>query len=166
MKIANFIYQIERSIVFLVMSAIVVIGFIQVVLRYVFATGIPWATEFILLGFITGTLAAASTGFRSKVHVSVRVLVIKFPYKVQKALVINAAVLAVLIFGFLCYQSIEYVLMVKESGTKAVMLGYPLWMCIVYIPVSFALMAMHNIELLWEVVRLPAGEIDQSIGII
>lgn len=71
-KILN---QLEETVLALLLAAMTLVTFSQVVARYVFNTGSPWALEFTIFLFAWLILLGMSYGVRVGAHIGVDLLV-------------------------------------------------------------------------------------------
>ena len=149
MKIGDKIFQFEKWLAILLLGGIFIITFLQVVLRYVFNTGLTWVPEIAVFAFITVTLVGCSTGVVNGVHVGVDVLVKKAPPRVQKIFAIFANVCGVALYSFISYACYEFVLYFKGMEQVSIVTEIPIWTMIIYMPVAFAFTAFHHLEILW-----------------
>jgi C4-dicarboxylate transporter DctQ subunit len=153
MRIGEKIFQFEKWLAILLLGGIFVITFLQVVLRYIFNTGLTWVPEIAVFAFITATLVGCSTGVVSGVHVGVDVLVKKASPRVQKIFAIFANICGVALYSFISYVCYEFVRYFKGMGQVSIVTEIPIWMMIIYMPVAFAFTAFHHLEILWETMR-------------
>ncbi|MBT4091824.1 MAG: TRAP transporter small permease [Deltaproteobacteria bacterium] len=150
MLISRIIYRFERWLIILTFVFIFCLSFLQVILRYFFNAGFAWVPEIVVFAFIIITLAAASTGVKSGVHIGVDVIVKLLPTRFQTICYFLTNIAGLLLYFFMCYLTYEFVLSFKEMGQVSTITELPVWIMIAYMPVSFFLMGIHYCEALWE----------------
>ncbi len=141
-KINNFIAGIESWLLIVIVLAMVILSFLQVILRNVFAQGIIWGDTFLRhlvlwVGFIGASLAT-----REDKHINIDVLGRLLKGKAQhiNQMVINF--FSMFIAGYLGWASWRFVMMEKKFGSE-LLSGLPVWYFQIIIPVGFALMALR-----------------------
>jgi len=152
MNIMKIIYSFERKLIIILLWFTITLSFIQVVLRYFFNAGFAWVPEVVVFAFISLTLAGASTGVKNGVHIGVDVIVKLFPAKYQRYSDIFANFCGMVLYLFMSYLTYKFVLYFKEMGQVSIITEIPIWMMIIYIPVSFLFMSLHYMEILWNAI--------------
>ena len=159
MKIAQILFQFEKWLIISIFGFIFLLSFVQVVLRYFFNSGYAWVPEIVIFGFISMTLAAASTGVKSGVHIGVDVIVKLFPPTAQVLCRVLTAMVGAALYFFMSYLTYEFVMTFRDMGQVSTITEIPIWIMIVYMPVSFFFMGIHYLELLREFyVKYKKGE--------
>ena len=84
MTIRSLLHRLEETILALIMAAMTILTFVQVVLRYGFNSGLLWALEanFYLFGWLV--LLGISYGVRVKAHIGVDAIVRLLPRPAQR----------------------------------------------------------------------------------
>ncbi|MBU0544530.1 MAG: TRAP transporter small permease [Proteobacteria bacterium] len=150
MKIDQVILKFEKWLIITSFGSIFCLGSLQVVLRYFFKTGFAWAPEINVFVFIILTLAAASTGVRSGVHIGVDVIVKLLPIKIRTLCYFFTDIAGVGLYFFMSYMTFSFVMTFREMGQVSTITEIPVWAMIAYIPISFFLMGIHYLTSLWE----------------
>lgn len=99
-RIGRIVDAVEETMIALLLAAMTLITFANVVARYVFNQNILWALEVTVFLFAWLVLLGASYAVKKHVHIGVDVLVANVPPGVRKALAL-VAVSACLIFSVL-----------------------------------------------------------------
>lgn len=141
-RINNFIAGIESWLLIVIVLAMVILSFLQVVLRNVFSQGIIWGDTFLRhlvlwVGFIGASLAT-----REHKHINIDVLGRLLKGKAQHINQIIINLFSMLIAGYLFWASWRFVMMEKKYGSE-LLSGMPVWYFQVIIPIGFALMALR-----------------------
>ena len=150
-KIQNFlavltdgIDKVERWILTAIFAEAIVVGFMQVVCRFVLKASLPWSEELLRFSFIWLTYMAASMGIVRGTHADVRVVVDRLPMPAQKALNIFREV-ATLAFCFIIFRfSIDIIVLQVTRGQVSTAMKIPMFIPYSGITVSFGLMVIQS----------------------
>jgi TRAP-type C4-dicarboxylate transport system permease small subunit len=133
-------------LLFLIVAVMCVLYFGNVVLRYAFGSGIPWAEEACRFLFIYLTFLGAIAGLKDNEHLGVDMLVKKLPYSLKKAVFVISN-LAVMYCLYLVLQG-SWQMTIVGAASNAPATGIP--MSFVYAigivsSVSMILIIMYNL---------------------
>ncbi len=148
-------WLIER-IIALLMALLVADVWLGVVARYVLRVQIPWTEELARYLMIWAALLAISSGIARREHIGFRLLLERFPDRLQKGLLISFDGIAFAFFAFLFVYGIG----MTGTGAKQFAMIFGMSMAVPYasVPVS-ALLAC--LQILLAGIR-DAGRIEQS----
>lgn len=114
-KISDTLEKISCWVLIVLMAAMSIVVFIQVVFRWIHAS-LPWSEEFARYSMVFLTYLGASVGIKRKSLVAIEAVVVLLPKKVQRVievliyLIVLAASGVVLYFGvLLCQKTISQV---------------------------------------------------------
>ena len=138
----------------------VLLAFINVILRYAFDMSITWAAELTNYLFIWSALFGAAYGFKQGAHISVSLVIEKFPPVITKFFLIFANFISIAYLALISYFGYELILMLMDFGEMSVDLGIPMWIPHLVLPLSFALAAYRVAEKLIELYRTKANDIE------
>lgn len=159
MTIDRIILRFEKWLIITLFGAIFCLSCMQIVLRYVFNSGFAWVPEIVVFAFIILTLAAASTGVRSGVHIGVDVIVKLLPTKIQTLCFFVKDIAGAMLYFFMTYLTFAFVMTFREMGQVSTITDIPIWAMIAYLPISFFLMGVHYLASLWETIgKYKSGE--------
>ena len=168
---------INQTFAVLGLSLGVLLTFINVVLRYVFDMSLTWAAELTNYLFIWSALFGAAYGFKHGAHISVTVLIERFPAKIMKSLLLFANFLSILYLAILAYFGYELILMLMDFDERSVdllipesilnMFGIensgnyfiPMWIPHLVLPFAFILAGYRVVEKLVELYNTKAEDI-------
>jgi C4-dicarboxylate transporter DctQ subunit len=125
--------------------------FTQVVLRYVFNTGLIWALEATTYLFGWLVLFGISYGIRTGSHIGVDILVQKLPPGGRRAVGVAAGLLCALYAAILLIGSWNYLDVMHTMGVEAEDLPIERWILILILPIGFALLLARLLELTWRI---------------
>lgn len=145
--------NLEEGILALLLASMTVITFMQVVLRYVFAGGVPWALEATSYLFGWLVLIGISYGIRVNAHIGVDAFVRLLPAGGQWV----AGMLAI---GFcLAYAVLmtlgawNYWERIYALGVFAQDIPLPRWALVSILPLGFALLGLRLLQVAIAIVR-------------
>ena len=147
--------KLEEGIISLLLASMTLLVFVEVVMRYVFNTGLLWAEELTLLLSAWMVLFGASYGIKKGTHIGVDALVKTFPDGLRRAVAILAAVLCVAYCGLFLYGSWGYLSLVHMIGIELEDMAIPRWVGHSILIIGFSLLALRLIQL---IVRLIQGK--------
>ena len=153
---------INKNIAVFGLAAGTLLVFINVVLRYVFNSGLSWAAELSNYLFIWSAFFAAAYGFRQGIHISVTLLLEKFPPFWAKFFFICANLLTVIFLLALVYHSFYYLKVLDMIGQMCQDLPLPQWVPMLALPLSFTLAAYRAAEKAWQYSKMPDHLITKS----
>ncbi|MCP5420002.1 MAG: TRAP transporter small permease [Gammaproteobacteria bacterium] len=151
--IIKFINQLEETVLAVLLAAMTLVTFTQVIARYVFNTGATWALEFTIFLFAWLVLLGMSYGVRVGAHIGVELLVRALPPRAQKVVGLIAIGLCMLYAAILFkggWDTLDLLLMI---GIEAEDVPVPLWVPTLILPVGFALLFLRFAEAGWKVLR-------------
>lgn len=151
MMINRIIYGFEKWLTIALYTFMFTITFAQVIARYFFNTGWAWVPEMVVFACISMTLAAASTGVKSGVHIGVDVIVKLLPARFKRYSYVFANFCGLILYLFMSYLTLKFVLYFKDMQQVSIITEIPIWLMISYMPVAFIFMAFHHMEALWEI---------------
>jgi C4-dicarboxylate transporter DctQ subunit len=134
--------RLEKFLVAAMLSVMIVLAFLQIMLRNVFSTGISWGDPLVRylvlwVGFIGAGLAT-----REGKHITIEVFSRWFSGRSQRYLQAFNCLVSALICGLLTLAGWTFVQNEAQMG-GATFLEIPVWIPEVIIPITFALMALR-----------------------
>ena len=132
--------RLEEWIVALLLAAMTLLTFSQVVLRYVFNSGWSWTLEFTTILFAFMIFIGISYGVRQGAHIGVDSLVKLMPPKIRRVTSIFTTLLCMLYSGMVLYGSIEYVHKMWIIGIELEDMPVPMWMARAILPFGYTLL--------------------------
>lgn len=149
--------RMENFLIILLLSVMVLMAFLQVILRNLFSMGILWADIFLRhlvlwVGFIGASLAT-----RESRHINIDILT-RFVSKAKQPYVkIFIDLISVLVCVILARAGYKFLRYEIEAGTT-LFLNIPAWIFQLIIPVGFALIGFRFVlNLIQETVRVLSG---------
>jgi C4-dicarboxylate transporter, DctQ subunit len=151
----NLTRQLEESAIALLLAAMTIVTFSQVVARYVFNSGWPAALELTTIMFAWLVLFGASYAMRIGAHLGVDILIRLLPTPVYRAMTVLGAGACIVYAGILFYGSCGnpfatghicdagYVGKMYAVGLKTTDLHWPRWAVYAILPIGMVLFALR-----------------------
>ena len=143
---------LEETLIALLLAAMTLVTFSQVIARYVFNTGAVWALELTIFLFAWVVLFGISYGVRVGAHIAVDLLVKHLSAGTQRILGIIAVGLCMLYAALLAWGGWETLDLLLLIQIEAEDLPIPLWIPTLILPIGFALLFFRFAEAGWALV--------------
>jgi C4-dicarboxylate transporter DctQ subunit len=155
------INRLEEGVLATLLALMTILTFVQVVLRYVFNSGLVWSLEATTYLFAALVLFGMSYGVRTQTHIAVDLVTRRLPRRAEK--IVNlVAILACLVYALLMlYGSAVFVDRLMILGNHARDIPLPKWLLTVTMPLGFTLLALRFLEAGWRIFR---GERETEAG--
>ena len=147
-KFILFINRIEDGLLVLLLSTMVALAIFQVVLRNLFAEGIVWIDPLLRTLVLWVGLAGAVVATRSNNHIRIDILTKYLPEKILPYINRLVYLFTLVICLVIAWHGIRFVYSEYEYGTMA-FASVPAWLAALIIPVSFLLIAVRYLLLLF-----------------
>jgi C4-dicarboxylate transporter, DctQ subunit len=142
---------LEEGLVIVLMAAMTLVTFMQVVARYVFNYSFVWALELTGVLFAWLIFIGMSYGVRVGAHIGVDVIVKSLGPRAARMVGSVAAALCVVYALIVTYGGYQYVSKMHDVGILMQDLPVQQWIPRVVVPLGFALLAFRFAELLWRI---------------
>ena len=141
-RLDKFISRVERFVLATLLSLMILVAFLQIVLRNFFATGMSWGDSLVRylvlwVGFIGAALAA-----REGKHITIDVFSRWVPGTGPVIILLITHMFSTLVCTILAYAAVRFIRNEAQMGDAA-LLGFPIWLIQIIIPITFALMALR-----------------------
>lgn len=141
----NYIAKFEKVFLVIGVSVMILVVFLDILLRELFDGGFIWAKELaaflmIWVGFVGASLAA-----KENKHLVVGIPEKLFPKKVLPYVSLFASVIVFTVTIFIAYLGFNYVSETREFGETSLVLKIPLWIVQIVIPASLVIIAFRFI---------------------
>ena len=150
---------INQTMAVVGLSLGVLLSFINVILRYAFDMSLTWAAELTNYLFIWAALFGAAYGFKQGAHISVSLIIEKFPPAVTKGFLMFANLVSIIYLALISYFGYQLVLMLVDFGEMSIDLEIPLWIPHLVLPIAFALAAYRSAEKLVEIYKTDSSDV-------
>ena len=157
----RWIERLEEGLIMLLMAAMTLVTFAQVVARYVFNYSFVWALELTGVMFAWLIFVGMSYGVRVGSHIGVDIVVKSLGPQAARAVGCIAAALCVLYAGILLWGSWQYVAKIYNIGILMQDMPVQQWIPRIVLPLGFLLLAVRFGQALW---RLATGRATRLLG--
>ena len=144
--------RLEEAVMALLLAAMTLLTFWQVVLRYVFNSGLLWALEATTYMFGWLLLIGISYGVRTHAHIGIDAAVKLLPIGARRAVGIVALTLCILFAVLMLYGSYQYEYKMYRLGADAQDIPVGRWILGLCLPIGFLLLIVRLGEQLWRIV--------------
>lgn len=146
---------LEEALVIVLMAAMTLVTFMQVVARYVFNYSFVWALELTGVLFAWLIFIGMSYGVRVGAHIGVDIVVKSLAPRAARVVGSVAAALCIIYALIVTYGGYQYVSKMHDVGILMQDMPVAQWIPRLVIPIGFALLAFRFAQLLW---RLATGQ--------
>lgn len=153
MQLRSIVNRLEEGILALLLAFMTLLTFIQVVLRYVFNTGMVWSLEATTYSFAALVLVGMSYGVRTQTHIAVDLFTRKMPRKARQYVGLLAIAACVAYALLMLYGSSVFVSRLFTLGNLARDVPLPKWLLTATMPLGFTLLAYRFLEVAWQMLR-------------
>jgi TRAP-type C4-dicarboxylate transport system permease small subunit len=143
-QVEKMLYKILKTICFLLMLAMVIIIFSQVVARYAFANSLSWSEELGRYLFVWMTFIGSAIAVRNKLHVSLDMFVTHLPRQFQKLCLIISYLSMAIFTSVLIYGGYRFVLRASQQISAAMQL--PMYYVYIVLPVGGGLILFYILK--------------------
>lgn len=142
------------------LAAAACLGLLQIVLRYVFATGFDWVEAYLIMFVIYAALIGASVAVRRGLHVRLDVVVEKLAPRPRWAVGLVTEALCLFYTLGLWWFGLQFVLQVTRFGVINIESDLPQSVHSLAGPVGMSLMSLRYVQEIWRLLR--AGPADST----
>jgi TRAP-type C4-dicarboxylate transport system permease small subunit len=165
-RIDGAIDRVEQSLLVTFLSFMILIAFLQIVLRNAFATGLAWGEPLVRnlvlwVGFIGAALAT-----REGKHININVFSLWLPSMGKNFIEGIYHLFSCFICSLLCFAALKFIRNEVQMG-NIILSGIPAWIPQIILPITFGLMAfrygLRSMKILSMVMKIhsihsPGGE--------
>jgi len=153
--------RIEQGLIVILLGLASYLTFQEVVLRYVFNTGWSGSYEITIMALIWCTFIGVSLGIKENIHIGVDILVLKFPPKTQRILIVISIALCILFGVIVAIKGFAFARFISRSHLLSRDLRIPMEIGYLAVPVGGVLICLRFIERLVFVLKGKMFEIDR-----
>jgi len=134
--------RVEQAFICILLSLMILIAFLQIVLRNVFATGIAWADPLVRNLVLWVGFVGASIATREGRHITINMIPPWMPPRGKAIIGIITQVFSLFICGLLTFAAVKFVRNEAIMG-DVTFLGIPAWIPQIILPLTFGLMTLR-----------------------
>lgn len=145
-KIMNVLAKVERVILVLATTLILVLTVGNVFSRKVIHQSWSFTEELVVAVFVLITLLAAALACREGELVNLVLLTEKLPKKAKKPMLFIDTAFCIVFTSILFVYGVDKVITQLENGKRTFVLNWPEWIFWSFVPIGAACMILHFIE--------------------
>ena len=139
--------KLEEILIGGLLAVMVIITCLQVILRYVFDSGIVWGLEATSYAFLWMVLLGLSYGVRTNSHIAVDFLLTRLPGKSRRLLLLLAVALGLIYTLTMLYGTYIYIERLYLLEIDAQNIPLPKWLLSSILPFGFFLLLLRLLQL-------------------
>jgi C4-dicarboxylate transporter, DctQ subunit len=126
-------------------AAGMLLGVLQVILRYGFNTGLTWAEAVFVILTVAGMMFAGSRGVRDDKHVRVDLITHMFPPRVARFFDYCSLFVSFALVAYFAYCGARYVVFLESIDSISPATGMSDWIFYALVPVTMGLFAIRYV---------------------
>ena len=134
--------RVEKFLVVVMLSVMILLAFLQIVLRNAFSTGISWGDPLVRYLVLWVGFIGASLATKEEKHITIEVFSRWFSANIAFYLKLLSQLVSAIICGLLTFAGWTFVQNEAQMGGVA-LLKIPVWIPQLIIPITFALMTLR-----------------------
>jgi TRAP-type C4-dicarboxylate transport system permease small subunit len=142
------LYKLLKVVCFLLMLAMVLVIFVQVLARYAFSNSLSWSEELGRYLFVWMTFIGSAIAVRNRLHVSLDMFVSHLPGQLQKVCLLISYVSMAIFTAVLIYGGYRFV--VRGSQQISAAMQIPMYYVYLVLPVGGGLIFFYLLKGLYE----------------
>lgn len=147
-KIMDKIVDRSDDILTLILTAMLVLTFANVVARYIFLKSVPFIEEVTVAGMVVLTYAGSASNAKKGTHISLTILYDRVSPLMQRIFDLLGYLLGLFFAIVLLYRGILMVQLQRQVGAISITMGWPQWIFVIWLPIGGALMAIVYLQLI------------------
>ena len=149
----SIINKLEEGIISFLLASMTLLVFVEVILRFVFATGVLWAQEMTLHISAWMVLFGASYGVKVGSHIGVDAVVKVLPSKIARVVSLVGVALCLVYCGLFLRGSWVYLAKMYKIGIPLTDIAVPRWAAHSILFIGMLLLAVRLIQLGIKIIR-------------
>lgn len=141
-RIDEFIGRLEKWLIAILLSTMVVVAFGQIILRNVFSTGLSWGEPLVRYLVLWVGFTGAALATREGKHITIELFSIMKKRQPHRFFTAVSHLSAAVICGFLGLAAVKFLRFEAQMGS-ATFFDVPVWLPELILPVTFALMTIR-----------------------
>lgn len=145
-RLSGWLDRAEEFFIALALGLMTVLTFVQVVLRYLFQSGLVWSVEATTYLFGWLVVVGMAYGVRTRAHIAADILTRSLSEGAQRFAASIALALCLAYCAAMAYGSVVFVGALMELGHDAQDIALPRWLMVSILPLGFALLALRLVQ--------------------
>ena len=157
--ISDFLNRICEVALIILLAAMAVVVFLQVLFRYIIHLPLFWTEEFARYCLVWASLLGAAVALKRGEHIAVTFFLDNFPKRAARALTVVAQISVILILAVMAWGGIKLVLVTSAQISPALRIS----MAVPYLalPIGSVIMLFHVLS---SMMQRPDRTLDQDAG--
>jgi TRAP-type C4-dicarboxylate transport system permease small subunit len=140
-SVSDFLNRICEVALIILLAAMALVVFLQVVFRYILHLPLFWTEEFARYCLVWASLLGAAVALKRGEHIAVTLFLDHFPKRAARALIVVAQISVILILAVMAWGGIKLVLVTSAQISPA--LRIPMAVPYLALPVGSVIMLFH-----------------------
>ena len=141
-RLDEIIARIEKYLVVLLLSLMIVLAFLQIVLRNFFETGLSWGDVLVRYLVLWVAFIGAALATKEGRHINMEIFSRWVSEKGDAYLKGLSHLCSIFICGLLTYAALKFIHFEAQMGST-IIIGIPIWIPELIIPITFGLMTFR-----------------------
>ena len=134
--------RLEQFLIGILLMTMILVAFMQIVLRNFFATGVDWADALVRYLVVWVGFVGAAIAVKESKHITIDVLSRWLSSPTQRIIQATTHICSATVCGLLTWAGIKFIWFEAEMG-GTVFFKLPIWVPELIIPISFGLMTLR-----------------------
>lgn len=159
-KVVNIYDHIEEILLVVCLLVMVVVIFLQVVMRYGFNSSLSWSEELARILFIWASWIGISFGQKKGEHIKITLVIDNLRGKARTIVLFLADLFTLAILAVLLFKGVEITQKIFNMASTTPALFIPKWILYASVPISCMLMSIRVLKSMWEKIFIKkSGEV-------
>lgn len=159
-KVVNIYDHIEEILLVVCLLVMVVVIFLQVVMRYGFNSSLSWSEELARILFIWASWIGISFGQKKGEHIKITLVIDNLRGKARTIVLFLADLFTLAILAVLLFKGVEITQKIFNMASTTPALFIPKWILYASVPISCTLMSIRVLKSMWDKIFIKkSGEV-------
>jgi TRAP-type C4-dicarboxylate transport system permease small subunit len=159
-KVVNIYDHIEEILLVVCLLVMVVVIFLQVVMRYGFNSSLSWSEELARILFIWASWIGISFGQKKGEHIKITLVIDNLRGKARTIVLLLADLFTLAILAVLLFKGVEITQKIFNMASTTPALFIPKWILYASVPISCTLMSIRVLKSMWDKIFIKkSGEV-------
>lgn len=159
-KVVNIYDHIEEILLVVCLLVMVVVIFLQVVMRYGFNSSLSWSEELARILFIWASWIGISFGQKKGEHIKITLVIDNLRGKARIIVLLLADLFTLVILAVLLFKGVEITQKIFNMASTTPALFIPKWILYASVPISCTLMSIRVLKSMWDKIFIKkSGEV-------
>ena len=147
------VYAIDNTLSGIMLGAMILLGFANVVSRYFLNTSLAASEELLTFALVFISVLASAPGVKRDTHVGMSLLVDNVPAKSVKYFTLLKTISYLIFFGVLFYFGVQNTYDSWKYGQTDSALGWPAWIFFIFFPLGALFCILESLSRFWGTIK-------------